>query len=216
MSQNFHDADHPRSGDGKFATKTQPEQASTDLLSGRNTTEHEPGHEARPGDAMREQARKLEQERAASWDRSDTDGSLSQWAGGLGADRARLQASIDDAGGVALFAALADLDGNLVPAKRISTRYGSAWGLLSDPEDPHSDFDGFVNESKAADPEKAAANMAKKGYRIVTVKAPARADLAGSGTGLAGALSVRAVVHRTDGGFSKDAQIIPDEDSVIW
>jgi hypothetical protein len=40
------------------------------------------------------------------------------------------------------------------------------------------------------------------------VRAPAEAELAGSGTGLAGALTVHVATVRTDGGFSRDVQVV--------
>lgn len=167
---------------------------------------------AAPGDAERERAREAAQHAADSWERSDTDGFLSQHANSLSAQQHRLQAEIDDAEGLSSFPALADTDGNLVPAKLVHTRYGSAWGLLSDPDDPQSQFTGFVNTSKAATPEKRAAALAGKGYQVVTVRAPARAVLAGGGQGLGGMLGVHAAVVRADGGFSRTAEIVHEHD----
>lgn len=189
---------------GQFAA-TQRAEADVELTTSDNS--------GLPGDAERELARRAEQTAQESWDRSDTDGFASQWANSLSAQKHRLQAEIDDNGGMAEFPALADLNGDLIPAKLVSTRYGSAWGVLSDPDDPNSNFTGFVNESRTSTPEKRAAALAKKGYKVVTVKAPAKADLwAPSGArGMGGATSVRAIIRRTDGGFSKDAFVVPDQ-----
>lgn len=168
---------------------------------------------ALPGDAKRNEATAHAQAAHDSWERSDTDGFLSQHVSGLSSDKARLQGEIDDNGSRARFVALADLDGNLVAAKPISTRYGMAYGKLSDPDEPHSAFDGYINLSKASDPEKQRKYLADRGYREVYVMAPAYADFsAPSGArGMGGMLSVTTRAIRKDGGFSRDVEILPDE-----
>lgn len=182
-----------------------PAQAAEDAASAEDTA-------ALPGDASREAATAHQREAADSFERSDTDGFLSQHVSGLSAQKASLQAYIDDDGGRARYTALADTDGNLVAAKWINTQYGGAYAKLSDPDDPSSAFDGFVNTSKAADPEKQRKYLADRGYKEVYVMAPAYADFGGgSGTGMSGMTSVRAVSIRTDGGFSRDVEILPDE-----
>ena len=55
----------------------------------------------------------------------------------------------------------------------------------------------WVNPSQARSAARRNATMAKKGYREGLVWAPAKADLGGGGSGLAGAMSVRPVVKRT-------------------
>lgn len=169
----------------------------------------------RPGDGERlaaAESRRAEQE---SWERSDTDGFVSQWANGMMGRVHDLQAQIDDQGGTWQFPALADNDGNLIPAKLVPTRYGMAWGLLSDPDDPHSDFSGWVSTSKASTAAKRRATMAARGYREVTVRVPAKATTYSppGARGLSGAMSVSVVAHRLDGGFSKDAEIVGDWDT---
>lgn len=152
-------------------------------------------------------ARAAESERKAqeSWDRSDTDGFMSQWALGLSASKDRLQAEIDENGGRFEFAALFDLDGNLVPAKLIDTRYGLAWGILPD-DDPHGRFVRWFNPSSARSDVTRLKNNRRKGYTEGRVLAPAKAVLSGTN-----ATSVRAVPLRTDGGFSRDVEIVETE-----
>jgi hypothetical protein len=142
-----------------------------------------------------------------SFDRSDTDGFLSQWASDLTARQYRLAADLAEAGDRAEFPALFDLDGNLVAAKLITTRYGTAWALLES-DDPNSRFIGWVNRSYAQKAATRNANMARKGYSEGTVLAPAKADIMGSGTGLSGAASAYVGVKRTDGGFSRDVEVV--------
>lgn len=160
-------------------------------------------HEGRTAAQWREQARQARQRSVESWQRSDTDGFLTQWAGETMAAKHDLQARIAANGGMWEFPALLDTDGNLVPAKLVQTRYGMAWGLLSDPSDPHSDFTGFVNPSNARTPARRAAAMAKKGYRIGAVRAPATAALSDG-------LAPIAYPRRTDGGFDPGAEVVDD------
>ena len=149
------------------------------------------------GDKLRASAAQHERNAHESFERCDTDGFVSQWASGLNAQKDRLAASIADAGGVAEFPALFDLDGNLVAAKLIDGRYGLVWGILAS-DDPHSDITKWVTAFPARE-----STMRNKGYREGFVMAPAAAKLAGGGKGLAGAANVRAIKYRTDGGFSR-------------
>jgi len=154
------------------------------------------------GDSLRESAARHERNARESFERCDTDGFVSQWASGLNAERDRLAASIADAGGVADFPALFDLDGNLVAAKLINGRYGMVWGILAS-DDPDSEVVEWVTAFPARE-----STMTRKGYREGTVMASAAAKLAGGGRGTAGAANVRAIKYRTDGGFSRDVEII--------
>lgn len=161
-------------------------------------------HEGRTADQWREEARARYQRSAESFERSDTDGFLTQWAADTMAGKYDLQAQIAENGGRATFPALFDLDDDPVAAKLIETQYGMAWGLLSDPDDTDSEFTGFVNPSRAQDPARRAANMAKKGYQVKTVMAPATAALSNG-------LTPHAYARRTDGGYNPDAEVVEDE-----
>lgn len=159
-------------------------------------------------DEHRRLAREADQEAYESFARCDTDGFLSQWASGLSAQRHRLAAEIADRGGRHEFSALFDLEGNMVPAKLVSTRYGTSWGILSDPDDPHGEISRWVGRSRAESLDKRRRAMEKKGYREGRVMARARADIVGHGHGLSGSAWVAAV--RTDGGFSRDVDVVDD------
>lgn len=145
-----------------------------------------------------------------SFERSDTDGFLTQHSSDLTARLHERKAEIAANGGKAEFPALFDLDGNMVPAKLVNTRYGPAWGLLSDPDNLSSEFTGFVNPSLAKDENRAKANLEKKGYRVGKVSAPAGADLAApaGATGTSGMASVYVKTFRTDGGYSSDVEVL--------
>lgn len=129
-------------------------------------------------DELREQARQHEQDAAESFDRCDTDGFLSQWASGVNAAKARVEADVIEAGGVATFwrLRLETLDGEPVRAKLIDGRYGECWALLR--ED-----DSFSGEFVSARP-KRVSTMERKGYREVREEfvAEARVKLVGSVT----------------------------------
>lgn len=165
--------------EGRFATQAQAEAHLLDL-----------------------RARQHRQSETASFQRSEEDGFLSQWAHRLSAEEAELQAAITERGGRALFPALFDTQGTLVAAKQVETRYGLAWGLLAS-DNPHDKITGWFNPSKAKDPQRARATDAKKGFFVGYVLAPARAQLTG-----ANATSVCAVAVRTDGGYTPGAEVV--------
>ena len=79
---------------------------------------------------LRAEADAFDQEAAASFERCDTDGFLSQWAMGLGASRKRMEATLAEEGGVSDFLALFTTDGEWVPAKMIQGTYGPRWMVL--------------------------------------------------------------------------------------
>jgi hypothetical protein len=117
----------------------------------------------------KEEARAARQRSAESFERSDTDGFLSQWASDKMASKYDYCADLAAHGGRSSFPALFDLDGKPVPAKQIETRYGLTWMLL----DENGKSTGeFVNPSKSNSAEKRATAMSKKGYRTGRVLAP--------------------------------------------
>jgi hypothetical protein len=134
-----------------------------------------------------------------SIERSDADGALSQWAYGLNAAEHDLAARIAEQGGTWELDGLFDLDGNLVPAKEIETRFGYSWMLL----DERGRCAGYFNESKAKDKARRVAANAKKGYYVGRVRVPVYAALAGGNIAC-----VMPIVRRKDDGFSADAEIV--------
>lgn len=145
----------------------------------------------------RAEARGNRQEAYDSFERCDTDGFLSQWASGVMAGRYEAAAQILEQGGCAEFVALFDLEGNLVPAKYIETRFGYSWALLEVNEDESIQrIVGWFNESKARNEETARKNNAKKGYALGTVRAACFLNLKNGH------------VVRTDGEYSSKVEII--------
>lgn len=144
-----------------------------------------------------------------SFERSDTDGFLTQWASGMMSRLEYAKYEIAENDGKWEFPALFDLDGNLVPAKHIKTPYGMAWGILES-DDVDAPFIGFFNPSQAQNEARARANNAKKGYYVGRVKADAYADLyAPAGArGMGGAMDTQVIVLRADKGWSEDVEVI--------
>jgi hypothetical protein len=157
----------------------------------------------------REAAQASSDAEQASFERSDTDGFLSQWAHSMTARLHNEQAALADAGGMGEWPALFDLNGNLVPAKLVSTRFGIAWGILPS-DDPDGRFVAWFSASSARKSATRRVNDAKKGYRVGRVLARTGAKVMGSGTGLSGAASAYVGRYRQDGGFSRDVTVLDD------
>jgi hypothetical protein len=127
---------------------------------------------------LRAEADRHLQAREDSWNRSDTDGFLSQWASGLAAQRASRAAAIAENDGLAEFPALFRLDGTWVPARVIDGRYGRSWMIL--------DEDGKATGEFLTYRPKRRTTNARKGYTEGTVLRPAVAAYGGRGRGLSG------------------------------
>ena len=128
---------------------------------------------------------------AASFERCDTDGFVSQWASEQMSGLKSRQADIAEAGGVWTFERLqlVKADGTPTDAREVNTRYGRKWRLDS--------TDQWLPWSPARE-----STLGKRGYREVreTEVAPARAiHWAPEGArGLSGATSVQTIIIRTD------------------
>jgi hypothetical protein len=153
-------------------------------------------------DQYREMARDARRRSAESWDRSGTDGYLSQWASDSVAREYDLAADLAEAGWVAEFPALFDLEGNLVAAKlvEVENRYGpgkvSKWIVLEN-DDPRSRAMQWITAFPTRK-----STMTRKGYTEGYVKAPAQVGRSASG------YHVAYFPERTDGGFSRDVEIV--------
>jgi hypothetical protein len=156
--------------------------------------------------ALREQAAKHEQEAADSFERCDTDGFVSQWASGLNAQKARIQAGIVENGGKAEFVGLFDREtGERVRARLVKVagyNYGtvSKWVVLDAADNAVAWVPAFKTGKQS--------KLYKLGFEERYEMAAAVADIGGgSGRGLSGAASCYAMARRTDGGFGADAVI---------
>lgn len=151
-------------------------------------------------EALRARAAASDEAAAASFERCDTDGFLTQWAHSIGARQDRLEASIRERGGMAEFPALFK-DGALVPAVVIETKYGSKWGVFASAAEANGR--GRVVEWVPLGPK-----SSKKGYTIGLVLRPAKAAIVGGGRGLSGAASAGVAPVPTDGlRFNPDAEV---------
>lgn len=119
-------------------------------------------------DEWRKRASRSFKNASDSWDRSDTDGFLSQWAGNVMGGKYIALAGIAEDGGTIVISALFDLNGKFVPARLVDTAYGCSWGLI-DSEDPER-FSGWFNPSNAKNESRRIANNAKKGFYIGSIR----------------------------------------------
>ncbi|MFC7593570.1 hypothetical protein ACFQYP_65080 [Nonomuraea antimicrobica] len=155
--------------------------------------------------ALREQAARDDQAAYDSFERCGTDGALSQWAHSQNAQEARLQATITEADGVALFppcststatwCAPSSCTASGAPTSHSSTR--AAGSPASGSPSKSSD----ARRARAADAARTVGDL--KGGYIGYVKAPAKAELRGGNVA-----TVTAVAVRTDGGYSPDVEIV--------
>lgn len=136
---------------------------------------------------LRAEATAARRRSAASFDRCDTDGFMSQWAADSMARLYDVQAEILENGGVAEFPALFDLDGNMLDAREVHTRYGWAWAITT----PGGGTKWF-NPSCAQDPARRVSTDRRKGYYVGRISAPAWAANSGCG------VSITPVVFRSD------------------
>lgn len=131
-----------------------------------------------------------------SFDRSDTDGFLSQWANNIVGRRKQYQAELLRDGGYSYFPGLYDREtGERVKAKLISGRYGLCWAFC----DESGEFTGeFISYN--ADNSKRSKQY-KLGYWVKDELAPGYAKVHSSGRGLSGATSAVVITIRLGKGF---------------
>ena len=120
----------------------------------------------------REQARESRQRSAESWERSDTDGFLSQWASDEMARRYDFLATVAERGYLEVFAFVDLATGELIKGEQEQGQYGTYFR----PFDRDRGLIFFSHASKKATRD---ANNAKKGVREVLCHAPALVDQIG-------------------------------------
>lgn len=123
-----------------------------------------------------EQAEQLRR-RDESWERSDTDGFLSQWASGLTADLERKKAELLETGGYSKFAVLCDSEGIVIANKiyRFNNTYNYFWKI----DEPKYGRRWIPIGEKSRVQKKLGLHEEMRWY-------PAYACIDGSGTGLSG------------------------------
>lgn len=129
-----------------------------------------------------------------SFDRSDTDGALSQAGDNLTARKYRLCAQLAEQDGIWGFQALFTLTGALVPdATYIRTKQGKwVWRI------GRGEGAQWFNESHALDGSRRRKNDAAKGFYVGQVRARGYVGTTGSGRGSSGMLSVGYFIGRVE------------------
>ena len=120
-----------------------------------------------PASYWEKEAENCERRRQESWERSDSDGFLSQWANQEMAARYRRAAFIARNGYVEHFRVVADLDGNILSDDERKGDYGYYWLVRS-----AEGKDRFFKESTAVKEETALRNNARKGRVMVYAAKP--------------------------------------------
>lgn len=157
---------------------------------------------------LRDEAQRELQAREESWQRSDTDGFLSQWAHGLTAQLKLREAEIVEAGGVAEFPSLLDAaTGERVRAKLVYVADRYAYGrkvakwIVLDASDNATHWVPAYKTGKQS-------KLAKLGLVEGRETAPAKAFMDGEGHGLSGTAWV--AVKRTDDGYPKGTRTLAE------
>lgn len=151
----------------------------------------------------RKEARAAQQRRDDSWERSDTDGFVTQWACGLSASLANTRATILENDGKAEFTGLYEGTRRVV-ARTIRTQYGSCW-LLHE-----SEAELISKRGSKFVPVGGNSRVQKKlGLRECLELAPAWAALDGEGTGLSGRAWVS--TYRSGDKWGADAALLEQE-----
>jgi len=161
-------------------------------------------YQGRTAAQWRQMAAGQRHDAADSLERCDTDGFVSQWASGITAREYEACAKLAEADGWHEFVALFDLDGNLMDAEQRDGQYGYYWLIKGLPKGVKP----FFTESSARLGATRYTNDGKKGYRLGTVRRKGFVTLTGSGSGLAGAMSVRVAV--VPDRYSAEVEIVDD------
>lgn len=166
--------------------------------------------ECRAAAGLREEADHLDAKAEESFDRSDTDGFLSQWALNTCAAEKRLEAQIIEQGGQAEFPALFDkATGERVRAKLVDVPGYQGWNRVSKwiVLDRNDKAVHWVPAFKAGP----RSRLFQLGLEEGREMAPAKATLSGgNGRGLSGAVNVRPIAKRQDAGYPAEARTLAE------
>lgn len=153
----------------EVATIDQPAHVS-DKINGRTACEWE-----QVAVAATESERRSYQSQHESWERSDTDGFLSQWASGSMAREYHAKAQWARNHGYTTETALALLDGTIAAVGVREGQYGPYYLVSAEAQEALGLAKPFVTTSKARDYRKAKVANAKKGVKLVRVSVPGSA-----------------------------------------
>ena len=127
-----------------------------------------------------------------SFERSDTDGFLSQWASDSMGRKYSLCANLAETDGLWEVSALFNLDGTLASTHEYSGQYGMCW-VLND-ESAARFGKRFVNQPTARKAARRASTYAAKGFTVGSVVVAAHVETVGGGRGLGSLMSVRDII----------------------
>jgi len=143
------------------------------------TTTETGTYQGMTAEEWRAKARGSEQRRAESWERSDTDGFMSQWASGLMAQEYEECADLAEKDGMTTTPALFFADTGEVASTHLNDgRWGQYWVL----NDKATAFFGkrFLNRSNAESPAKRRDAMVKRGFTVGRVKVAGHVQMRGA------------------------------------
>lgn len=126
-------------------------------------------YKGKTGDQWREESRACSRRSYESFERSDTDGFLSQWASDTTAREYDLCADLADANGQWEFRAVFSLAGELLDAREVETKFGWSWMIRQ--------ADGtaaWFNPSEAKNGERRYKTDTGKGYLIGVIRTEGR------------------------------------------
>lgn len=145
-------------------------------------------------------AARNDQDKRESFERSDTDGFVSQWASGINAELNREKARLSRQEKLDTFNGLYSGD-TRVRAKIVNGQYGSVWLI--------DDCDQHLTGGRKFIPTGSRSRVQRElGLSERQEIAPAWACTAGSGYGLSGACSVRVTTFRTGCKWGSDAELV--------
>ena len=116
-----------------------------------------------------------------------SDCALSNWADGITRNRIELEIELEKAGGLAPFLAIQTLEGTLVDARMIETKFGTCWAIYAGGRKTGEFLPVCDSDSECGTPYVAKdRKIRKRGYRQVTVLRPAVVKIVGEGRALSG------------------------------
>lgn len=167
---------------------TTPQQAAPKVTKVKTSKVKVEGtYKGKTADQWREMAKRSGHKEQESFDRSDTDGALSQMGYNLNAREYNLCARLAEKDGIWEFPALFTLTGALVPdATYIKIRSTGKWVWRIG----RGEGAQWFNESKALDGSRRRKNDAAKGFYVGLIRARGYVGTSGGGRGSGGMLSV--------------------------
>jgi hypothetical protein len=145
-------------------------------------------YDGKTAEQWRAEAKRDRERAQESWERSDTDGFLSQWALGVTANECLTKADLIDAGGMTDVDAVFTLDGEFASADLRDGQYGAYYLIDREIAAKLGMAKPFFTPSNARKAATRRANNAKKGFTFGTIRVRGQVEYVGN------RISVRAVI----------------------